>query len=153
MWLKCAAWFSVSQSASGPCAVSWMDEHRTHAQHCFLPGFFGCLFVWPFCTSFLFHSVALHCFIWKKKKKNTKEKISVVCSTFSRNRRCKCLYIVQHLYKYLPSALSGGNIEVYEIVPLFFYVKKTTMREKIFKNEWKKIRLWPWHGVLFMHWK
>lgn len=59
------------------------------------------LLFWPFCISSLYHTVALHRFIRKT--------ILVVSSTFCRNRRCKCLYIVQHLYKYLLSALSGGE--------------------------------------------
>lgn len=51
--------------------------------------------------SHLYHTVALLRFIRKT--------ILVVSSTVCRNIRCKCLYIVQHLYKYLLSALSGGK--------------------------------------------
>lgn len=132
----------MSQSASGPCAVTWMDEQRTNAQrrHCFLPGFF-CLFV---CLTFLHLISVSFCglALLHLKKKNTQKKKSRwyvlhsvgtvdvnVCTLYSTFiNTCRVLSL-------------GENIEVYEIVPLFFYVKKTIKREKIFKNEWKKITL------------
>lgn len=94
--------------------------------HCCTP--FMLLF-WPFCISSLCHTVALHRFIRKT--------ILVVSSTFCRNSRCKCLYIVQHLYKYSLSALSGGkkNRGILNRSIIFLCKKK----EKIFKNGLKRI--------------
>lgn len=66
--------------------------------------------------------------------------ILVVSSTFCRNSRCKCLYIVQHLYKYLLSALLGDtkNNRGISNCSIIFLCKKKK-KEKIFKNGLKRI--------------
>ena len=78
---------------------------------------------------YLYHNVALYCFI--------SVRILVVSFTLCGYSRCKCLYIVQHLYKYLLSALSGEkNRDVINCSIIFLCTKKER-KENIFKMDWK----------------
>lgn len=116
--------YAVSRCVGGFCAiVEWVNPTLTvrNRQLTLVSQIMPFFIVWPLhccsplCFYFdhvsvvlvlfgfifsLYHTVALHRFIRQKT-------ILVVSSTFCRNIRCKCLYIVQHLYKYLLSALSG----------------------------------------------
>lgn len=120
------------------CMALGASQHQVHVQS---PGWMNrelmldvdtVFFLFCFVLFTLVHFISvsfcglalLHLEKKKRKKKQTKEKIPVVCSTFCRNRRCKCLYIVQHLYKYLPSNLSGGKYRGIWNCSIIFLCKK-----------------------------
>lgn len=121
---------------SAPGSLGWMNggtivDMDTVFLFCFV--FYFDLFapqlhiLWPCIASF-----------GEKKEK----KIPVVSSTLCRGRRCKCLYIVQHLYKYLLSALSGGKKHrgILNCSIIFLCKNIIIMRGKYLKMNGKKIR-------------
>lgn len=130
--LRFTRWCAMSQSVVGFCAIVWLVEwvaptpsvrYRQFSLVNQIMPFFFLLFFFIVCRPhccpplcFYFdHFVSHLCIILWPCIASLEKTILVVSSTFCRNRRCKCLYIVQHLYKYLLSALSWGwkKIEVY----------------------------------------
>lgn len=90
-------WLVRLSKSSSECRVQSIHSGPEKDNTLSTPSPLHCLTSWCFCSdrflSSLHHTVALHFFIRKKKE------FLVVPSTFCRTSSCKCLYIVQHLYK------------------------------------------------------